>query len=394
MQTFVLRANRDINDIKTGELHEQGTDFEISEIDRVKNLVGHNYAKLKKIKCGVQKSGNKIIVAHNFLAVIGGVERAELNLAKAFKDRDITFVFKQYSLEPALELGKYCDVIIDNKDEEYETDVLLMANFETDSAIVSRIKSRKTYQQIHADWQGLKEFPEWKDYEWRPIERVDKVLAVSETAQKGLKTAFRTPIDSVIVRNVFLPEKPPKTLFFLTLSRLSKEKGAKRTLEMIKKLEEAGKSFVWFIAATPSHEGIETELHKRPNVIFIKPSIQNTSLIPKVDFLVQLSDNESYCYSVREALSNKTPVIGTRIPELEKIIQPGVNGFLVKKDLSDLDVEAIYNADFSKMPAYTEPIDKNWEKVLDGTIDEEKCGKTPEKSRKNVKKGLKEVKND
>ena len=32
MQTFVLRANRDINDIKTGELHEQGTDFEISEI--------------------------------------------------------------------------------------------------------------------------------------------------------------------------------------------------------------------------------------------------------------------------------------------------------------------------------------------------------------------------
>lgn len=382
MPKFVLKANRDINDIVTGELHEQGTDFEITEIDRVKNLVNHNYAKLKKINCGVQKSGNKIIVAHNFLAIIGGVERAELNLAKAFKDRDITFIFRTYALEPALELGKYCDVIIDDPADEYETDVLIMANFETDSAIVSRIKSRKTYQQIHADWAGLKELPEWKDYEWRPSERVNKVLAVSETAQKGLKTAFRTPVDSVIVRNVFLPEKPPKTLFFLTLSRLSKEKGAKRTLEMIKKLEEAGKSFVWFVAATASQEGIESELHKRPNVIFIKPSIQNTALIPKVDFLVQLSDNESYCYSVREALANGTPVIGTRIPELEKVIQPGINGFLVEKDLSDLDVEAIYNTDFSKMPGYTEPIDKNWEKVLGGTIDEEKPATKPKTTKK------------
>lgn len=383
MRSFVLKANAEIQDIITGEIHPRNSLFEITQEERVKDMVGKRHvATLKQIKCGIKKSGNKILVAHNFMAIIGGVERAELNLAKQFKDRDITFLFKQYALEPVLELSKYCDVIIDEPDEEYETDVLIMANFETDTAMVKRVKSRKTYQQIHADWQGLKEFTEWKGYQWQPDKRVDKVLAVSETAAKGLQTAFKSPIDSIVVRNVFLEEKPPKTLFFLTLSRLSKEKGAMRTLQMIQKLEEAGKSFVWFFASTPSHEGIEEKLRDKANIVFIKPSIKNTSLIPKVDYLVQLSDNESYGFSVREALFNHTPVIVTKIPEFEKIVKDRQNGFILEKDLSNLDIEALYKTDFSNMPEFKEELDPKWERVLSGTIDEPDEVVSPKREKK------------
>lgn len=386
MRKFTLKARVDICDIITGEIHKKGDEFEIEQEERVIDLSKKGAVDLVKISCGLKKKGSKIIIAHNYLAIIGGVERAELNLAKHFKDRNITFIFKTCELEPALELGKYCDVVISRDDEEFETDILILANFETDSALVKRIKSRKTYQQIHADWKGLKELAEWKNYQWKPNERVDKVLSVSETAQEGLRTAFGFPIDSTIVRNVFLAEKPNKTLIFLTLSRLSKEKGAKRTLEMVKKLEEAGRPFYWFISATPSHEGIEGELKRRNNVFFFPPSIKNVNLLPKVDYLVQLSDNESYGYSVREALANRVPVVVTRIPEFEKIVQDKVNGFILEKDLSNLDINALYETDFSKMPEYTEPVDPNWEKVFDGTIDAEKCEKTCKKPAKNVGK--------
>ena len=89
-------------------------------------------------------------------------------------------------------------------------------------------------------------------------------------------------------------------------------------------------------------------------------------LIKNCDYLVQLSDTESFCYSAYEALQREVPVILTRFPEAYNIVEEGQNGYLVEMDLSDLDVEKIFN----EIPPAKYYIDRcnldDWDKVFKG----------------------------
>ena len=228
-------------------------------------------------------------------------------------------------------------------------------------------RAKKIYQQIHADWANMKKMPQWNNFNWKPDKDVDKVLAVSDTARKALQTAFDKPIDAVIVPNILCPPEKEEFKVFLTLSRLTAEKGADLIVRMVEKFHEAGKPFLWIISATLSLSKIDKALSKDKSVVFIKPSINSRELLSKVDYLVQLSKNESYCYAVHEALQAGTPVIGTQIPEIAKVVKQGENGYLVGQNLEGLDVEAIFN----KKPEFTpisEEIDPVWEKVLEGEL--------------------------
>lgn len=75
----------------------------------------------------------------------------------------------------------------------------------------------------------------------------------------------------------------------------------------------------------------------------VPPTTLNKILIKGCDYLVQLSGTESFCYSAFEALQRGVPVILTRFPEAYNIVEEGKNGYLVEMDLSDLDVDKIFN---------------------------------------------------
>ena len=86
----------------------------------------------------------------------------------------------------------------------------------------------------------------------------------------------------------------------------------------------------------------------------------------KADYLVQLSDMESYCYSIVEALELGVPVITTPITVLKELgFKDKRDGYIVPFDMQDIDVEEIY----SKIPnpKYdngNEEIKKQWIKLL------------------------------
>ena len=153
------------------------------------------------------------------------------------------------------------------------------------------------------------------------------------------------------------------------MSRATAEKGIFRIVEMAKRFREAGKSFTWFLCCTidqVTDRKIKDAIKSMPELIIVPPDVKNKMLIKNCDYLVQLSDTESFCYSAYEALQREVPVILTRFPEAYNIVDEGQNGYLVEMDLSDLDVEKIFN----EIPPAKHYIDRcnieDWEKVFKG----------------------------
>jgi glycosyltransferase involved in cell wall biosynthesis len=74
-----------------------------------------------------------------------------------------------------------------------------------------------------------------------------------------------------------------------------------------------------------------------PEVSFMGIRDNIPSYMKGVDYVVQLSDSEGFCYSVYEALSVGTPVIVNSWAGVENVIQNGYNGYILN-DILDLDL--------------------------------------------------------
>lgn len=85
--------------------------------------------------------------------------------------------------------------------------------------------------------------------------------------------------------------------------------------------------------------------------------------IAKADFLVQLSDNEGYCYSIVEALNLHVPVIVTPIPVFKEIGLDETNSITLNFDLSNIDnvIDRMLNTNFD-FTYY--PKQDGWDRIL------------------------------
>lgn len=329
-------------------------------------LVARRQASLLEV--AHSKKGKRVLVFMTYLNNIGGIETAMLNLAKTYQDENLCFVINGHAenAEPLImELARYHDVVLDKENaREYTGDIALIMTPIMANVPFERIHAGKTYQFIHSEVTGLKSLERWKNLEWTPDEHIDEIVTVSKTAQKGLKQEFG--LDSVVVANIL--DEPSKRPVFLSLTRSTKEKGIDRIAKMVEALDRAGKDYIWYICTALDPYGDDArELTKSPHVAIIEPNIYNDSLLRAATYLAQLSTTESYCYSAHQAIKAGVPVIGTRIPEFEKLIKDGENGYLVSLDLSDLDIEKIFN-DIPKFQAEPEDIDPNWQKLLNGEL--------------------------
>lgn len=364
---YGIRALLPFYDIKRGVTTKIGEIVEVEEKNRLDDILERKLGEFVFAK-HKNKKGKNVLIHHTEFYKIGGIETASQQISKAFPDYDITFVVgRNADRTQVLELSKRHSVIIDNGVDNYKADVLLLMNYDSAQSVINRVQADKVYQFVHADWVSLLRLGTFRGGFRLPIhERVNKVLAVSETARAGLKRAFG--IESEVVPNILTPIKQERPIF-LYLGRATNEKGIDVMLDMFDRFRAAGKEFVVFMATAleqavqPTRDRIKAADY----ILQIPPSIYAQELMRSADFLVQLSDQESYCYSVREALQVKTPCIVSDIPELRKLIRDGENGYVIKKDLSNLDVEKIFTKKL-KLTAYTEEIDPIWEKVLEGEL--------------------------
>lgn len=349
----------------TKVIHEVGEILEIDNEKRALNIGRLNLADILEIKGDYKGSGKRVVVYTSRVFKIGGIETALYNIAKQFKDRNITFLFGEADIEQALRLAQFRSVEID-QGQEISCDVFIVMGYDGMRRMRAKIKAKKIYHQIHADWATLRNRGLYKDYKLE-TNGVDRFLSVSETAQKGLKSTFG--VDSIVVPNILAKQDYGEFRIFLTLSRLEAEKGGDILLRMLERFKAANKRFLWVICGSGSGQSRITQvLYNNPNVILLPPSVENEWLLPKVDYLVQTSLSEAYCYSIHQALAIGTPVISTRIPEAQKVIQDGVNGYLVSFDLRDLDIEKVFENRPKFKAIESEKVEPIWEKVLNGEV--------------------------
>lgn len=362
--TYLIKVSMKFTDKETGEDVNAGTLFKTTDFARAKDIMRRSLGTFAGIEHPKRK-GNRILIHQKYCYKIGGIETANMAIAEAFKDRNIVFVFGEANFEQAMELGKYHDIIIDDGRSTYTCDVAIFTNYDSAPAIMKRINARKVYQQIHADFENLRKIPVWRNFTWHPDPCIDKVLSVSETAQKALERCFQQ--ESVVVPNI-LPKRKPEPFKFVMLSRATPEKGIDDVVKLLKRFDDAQKDYVLFLCSTieQASDSDQIYLRENPRVLTIKPCPYAKAIVSSADMLIQCSKNESYCYSVREALQAGTPCLVSDIPELRKLIKNGENGFVYKEGM---DIEPIFDRTLkARMKTYDEKISPLWQKVMDGEL--------------------------
>lgn len=357
------------------KIRKPGEKYIINDEQRLRQLLGNNKKKMRFVEitqafkqCKTKYKDKKIIIYQDYLYFIGGIETFLFNLVKYYKDYDITILGRSIDVDQFVALSKYANVKIDDY-KKFECDVLILGNYNCDY-ILGRAAAKKIYQMIHADWEGITKLPEWNNFKWAKNKKVDKIICVSDVAAEGLKKTMG--YDSEVIYNILDDNYQQEDgMTFITLSRATPEKGIHRMVKMAKAFEEHNKKFIWFICCSLEQvkdKKLLEEIKSIPEFIIVPPSIYNKMLIKGCDYLVQLSDTESFCYSAYEALQRKVPVILTDFPEAKNIVDEGENGYIVDMELNNLDVEKI----FSNKPRADYYIDRcdhdKWIKVFNGEI--------------------------
>ena len=273
---------------------------------------------------------------------IGGIESFFYYLAKKYKDHDITIFYQVGDKEQIKRLAKYVRV------KKYTGAKIkckkIFFNFNLD--IIDNVEAEEYIQIAHGDYKAMKIKP-------NTHKKLTEVLGVSKQVCSTYKEV--TGIDTKLAYNPISVDKPKKVLNLISATRLTAEKGKHRIIKLANMLDEANIPYIWTIF-TDDKNAI-----KNPNIVYMEPRLDIVNYIANADYLVQLSDNEGYCYSVVESLSVGTPVIVTDIPVLKELGVNKTNSFVLDFDLSNVPIKKIYKG---LDPFTYKPKADNWSKFL------------------------------
>lgn len=268
----------------------------------------------------------------NDFNVIGGVESWMYYLARKYRDRDIVVFYKTGHPDQIERLRKYVEVRKYDPGEEIRC---RRAYYNYACLGIDTTKAEEYIYCIHADYVR-------QNIPFKRHEQLNRFIAVSRTAQESFYQKYG--IESEIVHNPVVAEQQRKVLHLISATRLTREKGYDRMVVLANKLKRAGIPYIWTVFT--NQKEIDQTLFCRK-----EPTLDIMPYISDADFLVQLSDSEASCYSVREALILKTPVIVTNIPTFTEMgVKDGENGFLLELDMSNVDVTEIYNRRLDFVP--------------------------------------------
>ena len=262
---------------------------------------------------------------------IGGVETFLYELARSChkNNRDLTIFYDKADPEQVKRIEPYCRIL--NINSVPKPIVCKKAFFNYNIEGLPYIQAEEYIQLIHADFGQ----DYLKNFKLIQSPKINKYYAVSENNAKSFNK--KTGYDVEVIYNPIDVSDVPKMMTLVSAQRMSKEKGSKRIAEMIERLEDAKIPFCWHIFS-------ETQLQvKNENVIFHKPTLDIRKWLKIADYTVLLSDSEGFPYTAYESLCLGTPLIITNLPILNELGCNNKNSIVVDFDLSNLDVQEIYN---------------------------------------------------
>lgn len=239
----------------------------------------------------------------------GGTETWILNICLVYKDKyDITIYYPDnLHIGENVAKGAYDRLaqmvkLVPVSTEKIKVDVAIFA---FDYFHLSLVEAEKKFLFIHpGDGHGNHpKTPEgYSDF--------DGVVGVSQyTVDKMAKWC-----PGLKVMRVYNPV-PEQELRFISLSRSAKDKGWTRMKKLATALHKRGIKFRWDVYT--DYQGVVSS----PHMNFCKPTIHAIDKLRESDFLVQLSDHESFGYSMVEALQYSKLII----TDIEILPEMGVN---------------------------------------------------------------------
>jgi glycosyltransferase involved in cell wall biosynthesis len=284
-----------------------------------------SFVKIKSISQMIEKR-HTIFYFYN-INKIGGIETFFYQLAKKYNDYDITIYYKVGDAEQIKRLSRYIRVV-QFKNQTIRCEKAFF-NFNLD--IIDNVEANEYVQILHGDYKAMKIAP-------NTHKKINKYIGVSQVACDSFKEM--TGKEAHVVYNPIQVDAPKKVLNLVSATRLTKEKGKSRIEKLAKILDDHKIPYIWLIFTN------DVKAINNPNVIYMKPRLDIQNYISNADYLVQLSDNEGYCYSVIESLLLGTPVIVTDMPVMKELgVENNKNGFIVDFELTNVDVHKIYKAD-------------------------------------------------
>lgn len=165
------------------------------------------------------------------------------------------------------------------------------------------------------------------------------------------------------IHNLTISDDIDKPLLLVSATRTSTfEKGSERMRDFAKLLDENGIQYLWLIFSDKTQTSTD-------KIIYMKPTLNIKRYIKMADYLVQLSDQEGFCYSIVEALELGTPVITTPIDVLSEIgFKDTENGYIVPFNISDdKSIKRILNVPNFTFKHDNKSIVNQWRKILGNT---------------------------
>ncbi len=249
---------------------------------------------------------NIIYIKDSLEAVFNGVISWVLNIGKCFgEEYKITVLYDDIYDETKKKLSKYFKLVHREKYTNYFCDRFIGTYLDYDIPInVFYNEESSTFIHGLMD-EGLYLEPDM----------FDRYIAVSKTCRDTVKFNFQTDYKPEYIHNpVKIESKKIKPhLKLVSTLRSEKIKGMERLKQIARILDEEEIPYTWNVF-TDENEGINESGFIMRHGVF-----DPLSYVKDADYLVMLSDEESFCYSVIEALSLQTKVVVTPVEVFKEI---------------------------------------------------------------------------
>lgn len=282
----------------------------------------------------------------------GGIETWLFNIAKRWgKTHDITIYFDNADDKQLRRLQRLV------RCEEY-----VGQDIEVDTAIwcydflgFHTTKAKRKVHVVHADYGYRYRFNKGDGL----IQKVNEVYAVSRVAADSAEKLFGRKVE--VLYNPLSCETPRKPISIISATRLAWEKGLERMVKLDNALSRSGTDYHWEIY-TPSYSDEKITSRFSKNVTFKKPIMSILEKIKRSDFVVQLSDTESFGYTIVEAMTLGVPLVVTDISVLPELGINKNNAILVPLRKYCVNYNNIVKQIIAKAPY--QPPTSNYDKIL------------------------------
>ena len=289
----------------------------------------------------------KKIVFFNKTLLSGGIEKCIETLSR--------YIYKNYELEICYYddskldmnivniLSKYAKITKLNEDTVVNCDVCIWCYLYFDyKEMKKKIKANEYICWIHSMPRIL---PDCLLDNSEFVSDCSRFICVSEAVKSNLNISKEGEVIHNFIndniKELSMESNPLENdmdkLKLCVVSRLSNGKGFDRLLKLVESLEEKQVNYILNIIGKGRTMEDEIKEWFRPylNVHFIGYRDNPYNYVKNSDYLIQLSDDESWCNSITEAKALDVPVVVTNFLSAKEQVVDGYNGILVDLDCND-----------------------------------------------------------